>query len=264
MVWFKDEMDYARESLEKTSESAIERAGDKLSEVVREGIAGASGELREVIMGASHEVDVKLDKISVELHSQRTFTKSDVKELVDYAAETLAKTVDERVHVMRTEITSLVQEKVEYLKHEVDSFFVQRQQDLARERRRLFANVLIAVSASFVVGAVSLMYHRYAQGTLDMLGIFRVVLASLTGGYTVYLLVKLVQRYMRMSEHKKDLIYLGMRYWGVLRPESIFVHLVLLALLLVMFGMLFFPEQVAQMSGSAALIHWVQQLRGVK
>ena len=264
MVWFKDEMDYARESLQKTSESAIERAGDKLSAVVREGISDASGELREVIMGASHEVDVKLDKISVELHNQRTFTKADVKELVDYAADKLAITMDERIYVMKTEITALVQEKVEYFKLEVDSFFVQRQQDLARERRRLIANVLIAVSASFIVGAGSLLYQRYAQGTLNMFDIFRVVLASLTGGYSVYLLVKLVQRYTRMSEHKKDLVYLGMRYWGVLRPESVFVHLLLLALLLVMFGMLFFPEQVARMSGSETLIHWVHQLRGIK
>ncbi len=264
MVWFKDEIDYARESLEKTSENAIERAGDKLSEVVREGIAGASGELREVILGASHEVDTKLEKISEELHSQRTFTKTDVKELVDYAAATLAATLDERVHVMKTEITALVQEKVEYLKHEVDSFFVQRQQDLARERRRLMVNVLIAVSASFIVGAMSLIYHRYVQGSLDMFGIFRVVLASLTGGYGAYLLVKLVQRYSRMSEHKKDLLYLGMRYWGVLRPENIFVHLVFLMMLLLMFGLLLFPELVARMSGSSTLIQWVQQLRGTK
>lgn len=264
MVWFKDEMDYARESLEKTSGSAIERAGDKLSEVVRDGIASASGELREVILGASHEVDAKLEKISVELHSQRTFTKTDVKELVDYAAATLARTLDDRVHVMKTEITALVQEKVEYLKHEVDSFFVQRQQDLARERRRLMVNVLIAVSASFIVGVVSLIYHRYIQDSLDMFGIFRVVLASLTGGYGVYLLVKLVQRYTRMSEHKKDLLYLGMRYWGVLRPENIFVHLIFLMTLLLMFGLLLFPEQVARMSGSSTLIYWVQQLRGTK
>ncbi len=262
MVWFKDEMDYARESLQQTSESAIERAGDKLSEVVREGIAGASGELKDVVLGASREVDAKLEKISTELHNQRSFTKSDVKELVDYAADRLSVTIDDRIHVMKEEITSLVQTKVEYLKKEVDDFFVQRQQDLARERRRLIANVLIAVSASVLVGAMSLMYQRYVQGSLNLFGIFRVVFASLAGGYSVYVLVKLVQRYSRMSEHKKDLVYLSMRYWGVLRPESIFSHLMLMVFLLLMFGVLFFPEQLAQFSGSDTIAHWLRVLRG--
>ena len=262
MVWFKDEMDYARENLKQASESAIERAGDKLGDVVREGIAGASSELREVVLGASQEVDAKLEKISNELHNQRSFTKSDVKELVDYASDKLGATMDDRIYVMKSEITSLVQEKVEYLKKEVDAFFVQRQQDLSRERRRLIANVLIAVAASVLVGAISLMYQRYALGTMNLFGIFRVVFASLTGGYGVYLLVKVVQRYTRMSEHKKDLVYLSMRYWGVLRPESVFAHIVLMMLLAVLFAFLFFPEQLAQLSGNATLIHWVQELRG--
>ena len=258
MVWFKDEMDYARESLKQASESAIERAGEKLGQVVSEGIAGASSELRDVVIGASKEVDTKLDKISMELHNQRSFTKTDIKELVDYAADKIGATIDDRIHVMKSEIATLVQEKVEYFKTEVDAFFVTRQQDLSRERRRLIANVLIAVTASVLVGAISLMYQRYVQGTLNLFGIFRVVFASLSGGYGVYVLVKLIQRYVRMSEHKKYLVYLSMRYWGVLRPESVFSHFVLLALMAILFAFLFFPEFMAHLSGSETLVHWVQ------
>jgi F0F1-type ATP synthase membrane subunit b/b' len=87
--WFEKEMDYARESLEKVASFAIDRAGERLGQTVHEGIAAASQELREIILGASHEVDSKLDKTSEELHSQRQFTKADVKELVDYAADRL-------------------------------------------------------------------------------------------------------------------------------------------------------------------------------
>lgn len=264
MAWFEKEMDYARESLEKVSRVAVAEAGEKLADVMREGITEASGELREVVFSASREVDAKLDKISAELHSQRQFTKDDVRELVDYAAEKLAATVDERVSVMRVEITSLMQERVEYLKAEVDSFFIRRQEDLARERRRLVANILIAVVASVAMGGVSLMYHRTLAGGMDIFGLFRAVFVALMAGYGVYLLVRFARRYRSMAEHRKDLFFLAMRYWGVLRPESVFGHAVLILVLIALYAVLFFPLEIAQAIGNEALIRWVSGLRGVK
>lgn len=262
MAWFEKEMNYARESLEKVSETAIDRAADKLNGVVSEGIAQASSELREVVNNASRDVDAKLDKISDELHSQRQFTKQDVKELVDYAADKLGATVDARVAVMKQEITSLVQERVEYFKHEVDSFFVQRQQDIARERRRLIMNVMIAIGASFSMAAVSLMYHRFSAGTLDLFGVFRIVFASLAVGYGAYLLVSFIRRYRQMTEHRKDLMFLAVRYWGVLRPESIFGHSLLVLVLLAAYGVIFYPELFASLFGSETLLRWVNILHG--
>ncbi|MEO1766861.1 hypothetical protein [Thiobacter aerophilum] len=262
MAWFEKEMDYARESLEKVAEHAIAKAGEQLGETVHEGIALASRELRDIIMGASREVDSKLEKISEELHSQRQFTKSDVKELVDYAAERLGATLDARIALAREEIASLVQDKVEYLKQEIDGFFLQRQRDLARERRRLIANVLIAVAAAFVMGWVSLMYHRVLGGTMDLFGVFRAVVVALAGGYGVYLLVAWFRRYRRMSEHKKDLMFLVMRYWGVLKPEGLFGHLLLLLVLSLLYAILFYPEEVARLTGSGWFMEWVARLHG--
>lgn len=262
MTWFQKEMDYARENLEQVSRTAIDHASEKLDGVVREGIAQASGEMREVVQGASREVDAKLDKISSELHSQRQFTKSDLREMVDYAADRLGAAMDERTRVMKTEIAALVQEKVEYLKHEVDAFFIQRQQDLARERRRLIANVLIAVTASLAMGVLSLMFHRVGQGSLDMLGIFRIVFASLGGGYLVYLLINMVIKYRRMSEHRKDFVFLTMKYWGILRPESLFSHVLLVVVLIGLGLLLFYPENIARWLGSETLLHWIALIKG--
>ena len=50
---------------------------------------------------ASRAIDDKLDKISQELHSQRSLTKDDVRELVDYAAMQLSGVLDQRIAVMR-------------------------------------------------------------------------------------------------------------------------------------------------------------------
>lgn len=246
MAWFQEEMDYARESLAAASQVAIDRAGEKLSEVVSEGVRLAGRELREVLESASREIDAKLDKISEELHCQRQFTKDDVRELVDYAAERLSSVLDERIAVMKREISALVREKTEYFKAEVDAFFIQRQQDLARERRRMVLNIALALAASLAVAVVGLWYKGIIGGAeVDIFTVFRIVLAALTGGYGVYLTVNLLTRWLRLSEHRKDMLFLVARYWGVLRPSSVFGTVVLLLLTGVVLLLLAFPEQVA-------------------
>lgn len=260
MAWFEKEMDYARTQLTEVSRDSIALAGDKLGEVVKEGAAQVGAELRDVVQTTSQEIDLKLDKISAELHSQRQFTKEDVRELVDYAGERLATVLDERVAVAKGEISSLVQEKVEYFKAEVDSFFIQRQQDLARERWRLLLNVLIAVLASVSVGAVSWFYQHLARGELDLFGVFRIVFAALTGGYVVYLLVRLVLRWRSMKEHRKDVMFLAMRYWGVLRPESVFSNVLLIAVLALLLGLVAFPNVLVQLPGGSVLLKLVRDM----
>jgi len=250
MAWFQKEMDYARESLAAASQAAIDRAGERLSEVMGKGVRLAGKELREVVESASREIDAKLDKISDELHCQRQFTKDDVRELVDYAADRLSQVIDERIAVMKREISDLAKEKTEYFKAEVDAFFIQRQQDLARERRRMVLNIALALAASLGVALVGLWYKGYIGGAeVDMFTVFRIVLAALTGGYGVYLVVNLLTRWLRLAEHRKDMLFLAARYWGVLRPASVFGTFILLLLSAVVLLLLAFPEQVADLLG---------------
>ncbi|MDR3394636.1 MAG: hypothetical protein P4L70_06510 [Parasulfuritortus sp.] len=236
MAWFQKEIDYAKESLAAASDSAINKAGERLTEA-----------LKDVVAGASTEIDHKLDKISVELHNQRQFTKDDVKELVDYAAERLSYVLDDRIIVMKREISSLVEEKTEYLKTQVDDFFIQRQRDLALERRRLWMNIVLAFIASLAVGGVSLFYRGIGKGPVDMLTVFRIVLASLAGGYVVYLGSTMLNRWMALSEHRKDALYVAARYWGWLRPGSVFATLLVLLMLLLFSIFMLFPEQAVSL-----------------
>ena len=242
---FEKTIDYARGSLAAASESAIEKAGDKLGEVVRIGVSQAGDEMREVVAGASRAIDDKLDKISQELHSQRQFTKDDVRELVDYAGEKLSVVLDQRIEVMRQQITQLVEEKTEYFKTEIDGFFIKRQVDLARERRRLALNIVLATGAALAVGAVSLFYKGISEW--DMLTVFRVVLASLAGGYSVWLVLSLLRGWLRLSEHRKDMVFLAARYWGWLRPASIFSTLLIMLVLALLSLALVFPHEALQM-----------------
>src|SRR5512135_628383 len=258
MAFFDKTIDHAKESLAEVSRDAIEHAGARLSTVVKDGVSQAGAELKDVILEASREIDTKLDKISDELHSQRQFTKDDVRELVDYAGDKLSALMDARIAHAKAEFSSLVQEKVEYFKREVDGFFIERQRDLARERRRLFINVAVAILASLSLGFVSWLYHQYLGGGLDVFSIFRIVFASLAGGYAAYLAVKLLRRWLSMSEHKKDTLFLVSRYWGVLRPESIFGTVLLVCLMAALVGFLLFPDQIAHFTGGDK---WLKALR---
>ncbi len=259
MVLFDKTIDHAKESLAEVSREAIDHAGQRLSDVVKEGVSQAGTELQDVIWQASQEIDAKLDKISDALHEQRQFTKDDVRELVDYAGERLGALMDERIVRAKSEISLLVQEKVEYFKGEIDHFFIERQRDLARERRRLFFNVAIAVLASLSLGFVSWLYHQYLGGGLDVFAAFRIIFASLAGGYAAYLAVKLLRHWLAMSEHKKDTLFLVSRYWGVLRPESIFGTLVLVCLMAALVGFLLFPDQIARLTGSEKWLHMLRE-----
>lgn len=258
MALFDKTIEHAKDSLAEVSREAIDRASERLSDVVKDGVLQAGTELKDVIWRASQEIDTKLDKISEELHAQRQFTKDDVREMVDYAGERFGTVLDARIVHAKSEISALVQEKVEYFKREIDSFFIERQRDLARERRRLFINVAIAILASLSLGFVSWLYHQYLGGGIDVFAIFRIVFASLMGGYAVYLAVKLLRRWLLMSEHKKDTLFLVSRYWGALRPESIFGTVILVCLMAVLIGFLLFPEQIAQLTGSEK---WLKALR---
>ena len=233
---FEKTIDYARDSLIAASEAAVDKAGLRLGEVVE---------------NASQTIDQKLDKISQELHSQRSMTKDDVRELVDYASDKLSVVLDQRIAVMRQEITELVQEKTEYFKAEIDAFFIQRQQDLARERRRLVINILLAAGAALAVGAISLFYKGIPEW--DLLTVFRVVLAALAGGYGVWLAVSLLRRWTLMDEHRKDMFFLAARYWGWLQPTSVFSALLILAILIVLAVALAFPQEFMHYIGQPIL-----------
>ncbi len=258
MAWFEKEMDYARENLTAASDSVIHRAGDRLDAVMQSAVRQAGSELQAVVGTASQEIDAKLDKISQELHDQRSLTKDDVRELVDYAADRMSNVLDQRIAVMKNEISALVQEKTEYFKAEIDSFFIHRQRDLARERQRLVINIALAFLASIAVGAVSLFYKGIDQ--IDMLSVFRIVLASLAGGYSVYMVIGMMRYWLSLAEHEKDMVYVAARYWGWLRPASVLGSFALVLLLGALSLALVFPDEALRL---LHLQQWVDKYFGL-
>lgn len=244
-----------------TVQEVLEQTSTRIDNLVRSSIDQANTGFQQMIRDAGQELDLRLENISREIHNHRQLTREDIKEVVDYAAVRLGSAIDERIQTTRTEMTTLVKEKIEVLKQEIDTFFIRRQEDLARERRRLVVNVLIAVTATILMAAFSLLYHRFTQGRIDLFDFFRVLFISLTVGYSIFLAVRLVMRYLKMAEHRKDLVFFAMRYVGVLHPESVLSYVVLLFITLIVLGVLLFPYTLVQLIGNDSLSQWMEKLR---
>jgi hypothetical protein len=56
-----------------------------------------------------------------------------------------------------------------------------------------------------------------------------------------------------MTEHKKDMVFLAARYWGWLRPASIFSTLLILIILALLSLVLVFPHEALQLIGQPIL-----------
>jgi hypothetical protein len=73
-----------------------------------------------------------------------------------------------------------------------------------------------------------------------------------------------VRHYRQMSEHRKDLVFLTMKYWGFLKPESLFAHLLLILVLLALYGLIFYPDTLVRLTGSDLLRKWIGAMHGTK
>jgi hypothetical protein len=75
---------------------------------LKEELAQSEEILKNSIKLASFEINTTIEKVGRELSEQRSFTKGDLKELVDYAMTTLDEVIDRRVSKARKEIALLI------------------------------------------------------------------------------------------------------------------------------------------------------------
>lgn len=116
----------------------------------------------------------------------------------------------------------------------------------------MVVNIALAMAASLGAAVVGLWYKGYIGGAkVDIFTVFRIVLAALSAGYGVWLLINLLTRWLRLSEYHKDMLFLVARYWGVLRPSSVLGILILLIFSVLVLLLLSFPEQAASLLGLA-------------
>ncbi|QNU14358.1 hypothetical protein [Thermomonas sp. XSG] len=174
------------------------------------------------IQKASIEIQRHVDKIGDDLNVQRTLTKTDVKELIDYAATRFGESIDTRVQTAKVEIANLVTEKVGEVRRELTAAADEQKQSAIR-------NATIAIGTAVAIGVLSLGYRKYLHGEIDLLFVFRATLGALAAGHIVWLARNYIFRYIGLNETQRSLVIAGTQYLGALRPKGAIGHILLLS-----------------------------------
>lgn len=199
----------------------VELLGDRLDQAVL--LAGQ--QLNEVVERASGQLDQRITQISEEIHNQRSLTKSDVEQLIDYAAIKFGETLDARIEKLREETSHVITEKISQVRTELT--------EAASEQKRMaIRNATVAVGASILVAIVSLYYKKYLHGDIDLVDIFRSLILALTVGYAFWLLFKHIGAYLQSSQMKRNALMVSLKYFDLLRPKGTLLQVLLFVMLL--------------------------------
>lgn len=176
------------------------------------------------IQKASAEIQRHIDKVGDDLNQQRTLTKSDVKELIDYAAASFGEAIDARVQTAKVEIASLVSEKVSEVRKELTAAANEQKQSAVR-------NATIAIGTAVAIGVLSVGYRKYLHGEIDLLFVFRATLGALAAGHVVWIAQRYISRYVGLNKTQRSLVITGAQFFGALRPKGVIGHLLVLSII---------------------------------
>jgi len=77
----------------------------------------------------------------------------------------------------------------------------------------------------------------------------------------VYLAASILNRWLAMSEHRKDALYLAARYWGWLRPGSLFSTFLFLIVIALFALVLLFPDDAIRILHLNQLVSQIRLAR---
>lgn len=178
-----------------------------------------------------------IEKAGEEISAQRSLTKSDVEQLIQYAAQQFGKVLDERIEKARHETSELVVGKIAHVR-------AQLSEAAAEQKRVALRNASVAVGASILVGMVSIYYKKYVHGDIDLIDVFRSVMLAFASGYFALLCFRGFQRFFQSSSLTRNGVVVGLRYFDVLRPRGALGHVVLLAVIIGFWVLLNFAPQL--------------------
>jgi hypothetical protein len=229
-----------RDELEQVK-GAIDNVVDtKLSPMIGGAISQASAELGNVVKQASDQLQSNIIFLSNEIHDQRRVTRDDIMLLIDYAAEKIGQTVDERIAVAKHEVSLLVTEKIAHVRGELEEAAV-------RSRKTLYFNLSVSVLTALSMAAIGLVYRKITLNELDVFSLFRLLLLSSAAGTGLFSALKLFAGWRGMNRTKKNVAAVAISYLGILRPNGALGMFVLSLALLLCWGYITFYPHLGQL-----------------
>lgn len=212
--------------LSQVNASARKLVDESLNPMIRGAIQQAGDELSQVVGKAGHEVKDSIAQLSREIHSHRSLTTEDLRGLVDYAAQKLASTIDERMQLAKAEATSFVTERIAHLRTELEDAAI-------KSRKTLYANLAISVTTALLMAVIGIVYKKISLGELDIFAAFRVLLLSAAAGTAMFSGLKTLQNWSSLNQSKKNAATVVLNQLAVFRPNGAVALFICSILLLV-------------------------------
>lgn len=163
--------------------------------------------------------------LSDEIHNQRSMTKDDIIEIVNYASKKIGDEIDQRILKIKDETSSLINEKVSLLKTELEDATI-------KSRKMLFTNLAISGSSALLMAVIGFVYKKITIGQLDPFILFRIILVSCAVGAGLMSGLKMWQSWRAKSTVKRGIATTVFSFVGVLRPNGAMALFLLSMLLL--------------------------------
>ena len=222
--------------LSQIQEAIGEVVDRKLNPMIGSAISQAGNELGSVVKQVSDQLQSNITLLSNEIHAQRRVTKDDIMLLIDYAADKIGKTVDERISVAKQEVSQLLTEKIAHVRGELEDAAV-------RSRKVLYFNLSVSVLTALIMAVIGVLYRKITLDQLDIFSLFRVLLLSSAAGTGLFSALKLFTTWRGMNRSKKNVAAIAIGYLGILRPNRALGLFVLsLGLLLSWVLVSFYPQ----------------------
>lgn len=226
MAWVKGDWRY---ELGQVKEATKEIVDEQLAPLLERSITQAGDELGKVVSHAGEQIQQNIKLMSDEIHNQRRLTKDDIESLIDYAAERIGKTIDERIDTAKQEVSVLFTEKLSQIKIELE--------DAAKKSRKtLYFNLCMSIAAAVGMAVIGIVYKKISMGDLDLFTLFRVLLLSLATGTGLYAALRTLSQWRNMNRNKKNVVDIAVTHVGFLRPNGAIGLFVLSILLFVTWG----------------------------
>lgn len=179
--------------------------------------------LKEEIDHFGDRIEKAIEKAAIELSQQRNLTRVQIDEIIQSAADKFGHAIDLRIEIAKQASADLISAKLSEFRNQLS--------DAATEQKKTaIRNAAVAISASILVGLLSLGYKKLLHGDLDLLDVFRSTLLALAAGYFSWIVFRLIYRYIKAPKLTKNALIVGVGYLDILKPKAAGGHIVVLIL----------------------------------
>jgi hypothetical protein len=199
--------------LNQIKEAAKNLLDESINPMIKGAINQASEEINKAVEKAGQQIQTNINLLSTEIHDQRQLTRDDLIALVDYAAEKIGTTIDQRLLAVKLEATSFVTERVEHLKKELEDAAI-------KSRRTLYMNLAISMGSALAMAIIGIVYKKISIGELDLFAVFRVLLLSAATGTIMFAGLKSFHNWLALNKAKKNAATVVINHISVFRPNG--------------------------------------------